>query len=366
MKNLLFATTALAAATLTTAAASMDPEMRTARGNSVEIGGYYIFGWVSLDDGFKGEEDSSQTYGEGELYFDFEQTADNGLVYGVQSDLELVNGESHGESGTPKNTDEISIYVKGGFGELHFGHDDDAYDKFVTWAPTHDGSFGADEIPLEDMVTFINDNGTATVTDDSRVGTSLLWFGANDIDKEDAKVAYISPDFGGFRFGASIQDDDTSEDNPHSIGASYRTDLAGGSLRVTAANWTNNQDNDPASGSKKEIRSSYGVSYGFGPAELTAARATHENGETEAEVTEFGLGHKVSDALEFGVSRAEAEAEGGGVDEEGTFTSITGGYEIARGFETTLAYALFELENNTAPSMNNDGSQLNWRLEFRF
>ena len=143
MKKILYATTAIAAVSAISAANAQESAMMSAAGNDLSIGGYYEFGYASRSDDRGGDDNGSDsfTYGDSELYIDFETTSDAGLTYGVQLDFEVVNGNEHGESGPAKNAEESSIYVSGNFGTIHLGHDDYASDLYNVWAPTHEGAF---------------------------------------------------------------------------------------------------------------------------------------------------------------------------------------------------------------------------------
>ena len=146
MKKILYATTAIAAVSAISAANAQESAMMSAAGNDLSIGGYYEFGYASRSDDRAGDDNGADsfTYGDSELYIDFETTSDSGLTYGVQLDFEVVSGNRHVESGPAKNAEESSIYVSGNFGTIHLGHDDYASTSYNIWAPTHEGSLGQD------------------------------------------------------------------------------------------------------------------------------------------------------------------------------------------------------------------------------
>ena len=146
MKKILYATTAIAAVSAISAANAQESAMMSAAGNDLSIGGYYEFGYASRSDDRGGDDNGADsfTYGDSELYIDFETTSDSGLTYGVQLDFEVVSGNRHVESGPAKNAEESSIYVSGNFGTIHLGHDDYASTSYNIWAPTHEGSLGQD------------------------------------------------------------------------------------------------------------------------------------------------------------------------------------------------------------------------------
>ena len=286
MKKILYATTAIAAVSAISAANAQESAMMSAAGNDLSIGGYYEFGYASRSDDRGGDDGGADsfTYGDSELYIDFETTSDSGLTYGVQLDFEVVSGNRHVESGPAKNAEESSIYVSGNFGTIHLGHDDYASTSYNIWAPTHEGSLGQDnsihglrygegaalrfidldtatsaanraafaagdnvDIGMTEMQaatalarTIMSDNTTAdqefaeelaaaVFVDDN--GTDVLRGLQQDINlahtasltqsDDNAKISYHSPNFGGLSFGASFADSDSSENSPTAFGASF-------------------------------------------------------------------------------------------------------------------------------------------------
>ena len=286
MKKILYATTAIAAVSAISAANAQESAMMSAAGNDLSIGGYYEFGYASRSDDRGGDDNGADsfTYGDSELYIDFETTSDSGLTYGVQLDFEVVSGNRHVESGPAKNAEESSIYVSGNFGTIHLGHDDYASTSYNIWAPTHEGSLGQDnsihglrygegaalrfidldtataaanraafaagdnvDIGMTEMQaatalarTIMSDDATAdqefaeelaaaVFVDDN--GTDVLRGLQQDINlahtasltqsDDNAKISYHSPNFGGLSFGGSFADSDSSENSPTAFGASF-------------------------------------------------------------------------------------------------------------------------------------------------
>ena len=423
MKKVLLATTAITAISLAGIASAQESQMMSAGGNTLSIGGYYEFGYASASDDLDVNDGSdSKTYGESELFIDFSTTADSGLTYGVQIDLEIVNGSQYGESGTAKNAEESSLFVSGDFGTIHFGHDDNAYGRFQTWAPTHEGAtsqddnilFGAGRLVMPatsgGSSADITTADAAVTAAETAVDTAQAAFDADDDNvallatlneaeallavqeadraaldptaasayghslaytpagqgasyEDNAKVTYISPNFSGFSFGASFGDSDSAEDNPTAFGASYSMDIggmnSGTSLTFTGGSYSNNAD-----GSAKSSDTHYGVTLGMGAMTLTASTYSGEHGDTDKDATEFGIGYQVSDQLSLGAAFNSAESTGD-VDQEGDFQSVSGSYSIAPGLKTTLAFNQFDVSDN-AELTSNDGTSMVWQLEFGF
>ena len=424
MKRLLLASTALAAVLAASGASAQESTMMTPAGNTLSIGGYYEFGWASISDDFKGPDTGGDafTYGDSELYIDFENTADNGLTYGVEIDLEIVDGSKHRgvDAGSTENTDEATIHVGGDFGTVYLGHDDNAYGRFQVWAPTHEGSTSQDDNVHVGGGRFTYEEGPGT-EDDVHFAHAMAYSaaGMGSAYNDDAKVTYVSPSFSGFSFGASLEDKDNASDNPQAFGIGYTMDIGGGSISLMAGRYTNNADGDD-----KRTDGHYGISYTRGPLTFTAARYEGKgawtvdltdfpnshvdlnSSTTEADdevtipdvdlkTTELGIGYKVSDAFSIGASWATAEAEkalenmGQGPDahvgQEGDFKSVSGEYIVAPGLKTTLAVNLYDIENtlnyplvdsttgNPFPmdqwfraGHKNDGTELVWQVEFSF
>ena len=393
MKKILFATTALAAVSLASGSIAQESAMMTPAGNTLNIGGYYEFGWTSLSDDYEGADDGGDafTYGDSELYIDFENTADNGLTYGVEIDLEIVDGSKHTgvDKGSTENTDQANLFVKGDFGTVKLGHIDPAYGTFQMWAPTHEGTFSQDDqIPWRGDLgsQFIDNVGNGDGIRSYNRPSTALWHspaGLGQAYDDSAKVVYISPSFNGFSFGASMRDTDDTADNNNSFGLQYSGDIGPGSLTVVGSTETNNAD-----GGDKVSHTHYGVSYGMGAFTVTASRAKGKQGtgagggDIEREATEFGVGFQVSDQLSVGASTASSTAEQASsmLDQEGTFQSVSGSYTIAPGLKTTIALNQFSVENNGAPAFvaetgtrnvtaaqnKNDGSIITWQVEFAF
>ena len=357
MKKVLLATTAISAISMIGVASAQESAMMSAAGNSITIGGYYEFGYASVSDDVDSEEGGdSYTYGESELFIDFETTSDSGLTYGVQIDLEVVNGNQHDESGTAKNAEESSLYISGDFGTLHFGHDDNAYGRFLTWAPTHEGATSQDDNVHYGAITSVDDGSGG------RRGLNLARTAAGQgpAYNDAAKVTYVSPNFSGFKFGASVADSDSAADNPTAFGASYSMDVADISLTFTASTASNNADD-----AAKSDHTAYGVTASTGNLTLSAARYDGDDAGVDRKATELGIGYQVSDALSIGASTNSAESEGTGVDHEGDFQSVSGSYSIAPGLKTTVALNQYEVSDNDA-TVSNDGSELVWQIEFAF
>ena len=360
MRKILLATTALAAVSMASSAFAM--------GADAKFTGSYDFGWMSISDDFKGPGDSDQTYGAGGVTITAESTGDNGLTYGMKGGIDFQDNTHSRDNGRAGSRDSGStfIYVKGDFGEVSFGHQGNARGGFGVGSPTHAGGYGGADIRSPIRARWLEDNDTANNhVDDSTVTTDLVYAPHDIGGNDDAKVKYVSPSFSGFQFGADVQDSD-SEGNEMSVGASFTTDIAGGSLKIAG----NNHSNDMEGDAKKEAGNHLGVSFSQGAFTVTAGTYSGDKPrgdvKTERESTAFGLGFKVSDGFDVAASYTNAENTGTGIKEEGSFQSVTGSYTIAPGLKTQLGISQFEVNDKNDATRDNEGSSVTWELKFSF
>jgi outer membrane protein OmpU len=193
MKNVLLGTTALVAAGLVASNA------HAAQGVQLGLGGYYVAaaGAVfSQDDntGEAGHNTRSVVFRQDvEVYFKGETTLDNGLTVGATIQLEGQQSDDQ--------IDEVWAYFKGGWGQIRFGDDDDAYEQLAYTIPSASNVFGVDTPFFE----FANNLGGAGNT--AQTNTTI-----HRLSGDATKIIYFSPSFGGFTFAASYAPDRRGED----------------------------------------------------------------------------------------------------------------------------------------------------------
>lgn len=153
----------------------------------VTVGGHsknYV-GWSDQDD-----TRNFDMLRHSELHINAEGTADNGLVYGFQVEM---NVDGHDDASTVK---ESYVYLSSNFGRINLGSEDGANYLLQVAAPSADSN-------IDGIRQWINPlNGVGAIDY------------ANDITGQEEKVTYLSPVFSGFQFGASytpdVNDLDTS------------------------------------------------------------------------------------------------------------------------------------------------------------
>lgn len=219
MKHILLGTSALVAAGLMVAPAAAQ------EGVKLGLGGYY-YGAAggNIDEDFDSDADA-RDYAfkqDLEVHARGEATLDNGITVGARVEIEGQQSDDQ--------IDEVWAYFSGGFGELRFGDDDDAYAQLCYLVPTASGAFGADS-------PFLNFSNAGV---DGYGATNGTCYGLSD---NSTKLIYFSPSFGGFQLAASFapesqedrrntlngfgtsSEDDGDLENIWSAAATYTTEI---------------------------------------------------------------------------------------------------------------------------------------------
>lgn len=213
MKKVLLATTALIAASAFAAPAKAELE--------VTVGGFTAFqaGFFDNDTANSSDRDFQS---EAQIAVMADGTADNGLQYGAKVLLDASTSDT-------ANSDEVGVYLAGGWGRVELG-DDDGASELNVFAPT----VGAGQINgsyddyIEVMPHLLNDRGDHNFT---------------ALDTDDAtKVTYYTPKFAGFQVGVSYAPEanigesvvftDTGVQDWVEMGAKYEGEFSGVGVAV--------------------------------------------------------------------------------------------------------------------------------------
>jgi hypothetical protein len=203
MRNILLATTALAAVAGFASAANAQI--------TVSLGGYTEFLGAMYDDDVSGGRTHREFQLEAEIVVKADGKADNGLLYGTKVELQTPTTPANGAGGNGITTDEASVYVAGFWGRLELGDFDGAADTLAIYAPltgvdSLDGDYG-------DFVNVTGPTGTSVA------GLSFgrqPWGGPNGAikapDSADAtKIMYVTPRFIGLQAGFSYTPENGDE-----------------------------------------------------------------------------------------------------------------------------------------------------------
>ena len=276
MKKLLLATTALAGVA---AAAGGASAQTTSASEPIKltVGGYFQFyGAALLPNQASGASPYAHRHNvdifrEAEIHFKGETRLDNGLIIGVQVELEAES--------CIDQIDESYIWFQGGWGRLLLGSTNSAAYKLAVGAPTVDNNYDGQDPNYRLFSGGPVGTGSAAVAGtagappntagavgDPRVlansgGQSAIDAWVPLISGDSEKITYLSPRFAGFRFGASYTPDDSEDGNTLTSG---QVSTKGGSFAGFAANNNATQwSNDIAAGINYESK--------LGPVDLQAA-----------------------------------------------------------------------------------------------
>ncbi|UEM03812.1 porin [Skermanella rosea] len=191
MRNILLATTALAAVVGFASAANAQIK--------VTLGGYTEFFAAIYDNNLVNGTDREFQL-ETEIVVKADGKADNGLLYGAK--VELQNGTT-----SSVGTDEASVYLCGSWGRLELGDFDGAADTLAIYAPLT----GVEAID-GDGIDFLAVTGFSSNGSTFELGRTPWGAAIKAPDSSDAtKIMYLTPRFMGFQGGFSYTPENGDE-----------------------------------------------------------------------------------------------------------------------------------------------------------
>ena len=322
MNKLLIGTAAAALLTLPAVAGPM----------AVTVGGYYNAVVYSQD------VDNTDTrdvgiHNDAEIYFKGKGTTNSGLEIGFMVQLEA---EGSGES---DHIDENYVYVKGDFGKVEIGAENNAPCKQQVAAPkifgwkTYDNNF-------ETWGGEVNGNKI------SNFDKPLM----DGIDSDALKINYYTPTINGFQFAASYTPDvsDTSGDSglyadsgsgtATAFGIKYSGTMGG--IKVKASYGVNELDED--TGVAEAEDEAFGLSVSSGKLTVGGNFQTVERGADERDILHYGIQYRLSKTSKIGVIVHDQEEESGS---QLDILAVGGSTKLGAG--TTLTYSFESLEDDT-------------------
>ena len=149
---------------------------------------------------------------ETELHFNGESTLDSGLTFGFQVEAEVDGGDD------ANTIDESYIYMAGAFGRINLGSEDGANYLLQVAAPSADSNIDG----LRQYIQPVNYGSFFGVAPDAPIVQDY----AQDQTGYAEKITYLSPNFSGLQFGASVTPD--AGDDQSSTGLNgFATDTDG-------------------------------------------------------------------------------------------------------------------------------------------
>jgi predicted porin len=205
---------------------------------SLGLSGYMntYFSVASIDEGANDPRDFNPTgiYSDGEVHFEGEYTADNGISFGANVQLEMFSGGD--------NIDEKYAYVEGSFGRIVMGSEDSAA-YIMHYAAPYAG------LPINSgwVTVFIENNPDSNTSfQHPGVSTYIDWGGDENV------ITYYTPRIWGFQLGLTYApsvtgggdgknfpveaDTETEYNNGFAVGLNYVEDFNGFGVAV-AGGW---------------------------------------------------------------------------------------------------------------------------------
>lgn len=316
---------------LGTAAAALMIAPAAAGPMAVTVGGYYNSVFYSQD---VDEQDTRDLgiHNDAEIIFKGKAKANNGIELGFQVQLEAEGGGTDEKD----HIDENYIYVKGDFGKVELGAENNAAYKMQVTAPK---PFG--------WKTFDNNfktwGGKVDGTKVSNYDKPLL----DGVESDALKVNYYSPKFNGFQFGYSMTPDtsdsngdtglyaDTGSGSSTAIGLKYSGKIGG--MKVKASYGINTLDED--AGETEREDTAMGLSVTAGKITVGGNTFTKDDDGEETDVLHYGVQYKLTKATSLGLIMHNQEQPNG---DEVNISVLGGSTKIGAGTKLTYTYETVE------------------------
>lgn len=318
---------------LSTAAAALMIAPAAAGPMAVTVGGYYNAVVYSQDVDEQETRDLG-VHNDAEIIFKGKGKTNSGLTVGFQVQLEAEG------SGEKDHIDENYVYVKGGFGKVEIGAENNAAYKQQVAAPKFLG-----------WKTY--DNNFKTWGEVSDFDKPLL----DGIDSDALKINYYSPKINGFEFSYSMTPDarDTSGDTAlylddgetdddgdvvtkggsSAMGVKYSGKIGG--MKVKASYGINELDEDDGVDPREDT--AMGLSVSSGDITVGGTSFTKDADGTETNVLHYGIAYKLSKGHTVGLMMHTQDKDGGAdVD----ITALGGNVKIGAGTKLTYSYETVE------------------------
>lgn len=316
-----------------TAAAALFTVPAVAGPMAVTVGGYYNAVVYSQD------VDNTDTrdvgiHNDAEIYFKGKGTTNGGLEIGFMVQLEAEGGNTDEKD----HIDENYVYVKGDFGKVEIGAENNAPYKQQVAAPKIFGWKTYDN-------NFATWGGKVDGNKISNFDKPLM----DGIDSDALKINYYTPTINGFQFAASYTPDtsdtngdtglysDTGSGTATAFGIKYSGTIGG--MKVKASYGVNELDED--TGEAEAEDEAFGLSVSSGPITVGGNFQTVERAAIETDILHYGVEYKLSKASKIGVIIHDQEH-----DTKGDTEIVAVGGSTKLGAGTTLTYSFESLEDD--------------------
>ena len=306
-----------------TAAAALFVSPAVAGPMAVTVGGYYNSVVYSQDVDGTDTRDIG-IHNDAEIIFKGKGKAKNGMEIGFQVQLEAEG------SGEKDHIDENYIYVKGDFGKVEIGAENNAAYKQQVMAPKFLG-----------WKTY--DNNFKTWSQVSDFDKPHL----DGVESDALKINFYSPKINGFQVSYSLTPDasDTSGDtglydasgkgSSTAMGVKYSGKISG--MKVAASYGINELDEDTGVNPREDT--AIGLSVSSGDVTVGGTSFTKDANGTETNVLHYGIAYKLSKGHTVGLAMHTQDKDGGAdVD----IMALGGNVKLGAGTKLTYSYETVE------------------------
>ena len=374
MKKTLLSGSAIAGAALFAGPVAMPAVAATADvGDNfvVTIAGGYRFSVLAFDQDVRTGNGRGYRFAsdEAEIIFSAGGVADNGLEYGFEMEL-------HTQTDDTNNSDETWAYLRGNWGEINLGDQDDAADRMAIGAEDAMPGRGGYDGAIGDVFSY-----------PTPANAPVFTLQEASVTGDASKITYFTPRFYGFQLGGSWTpdsghhgggagntDNDTDYENVGSAGLNYSEDFNGFEVTV-AATYEFADEQEIAGASIGDAHRwqggalvgyagfQLGVSYGGADANIA------DTGWWTSVAANYSTGPwKVGGGYFF--SQAENGSGGtAGGDTEVEIWTVGGNYQVAPGMELASDVNFITADNITrtgGPDSDNDGTVFVFSTIFSF
>lgn len=370
MKKTLLSSSAIAGAALLAAPVATPAFAGTAQvGDSFEvtISGGYRFSVLVYDQDVRTGTGRGYRFAsdEAEVKFAAGGVADNGLEYGFEMELQTQTNDG-------ANSDETWAYLRGNWGEVNLGDQDDAADRMAIGGEDAMPGRGGYDGAVGDVFAF--------------GGESVHTAQGTTFTGDATKVTYFTPRFFGFQLGASFtpdsshsggaaqDDDDSAFEQTISGGLNYSEDFNGFgvTLALTGA-WADSREAVGALGSTvgadtgEAWQAQVGGLFSYAGFSLGAAYGLSDNlatGADDAWWTDVGLNYATGPwKAGGGFFYSETDRVAGGQSEV-MIWSIGANYQVAPGMALASDVNFVDVDN--AAAADNEGTVFVFSTVFSF
>ena len=327
MRKLLLTSSALVAAASISSYAVAD----------VSVSGGFEWAYKSTSSGIAAS-DGDDMATDNEIVISFSNKTDSGSTVGGKMELGNYNADTANTTGV---IDESVLTIGGGFGTLRLGNEDSINETF---------GIGEHDLIDEDLGGAPGSSSIVTTAGES---------GSNDSNK----LAYVTPNMGGFQAGYSIADSGTATQSTDqtAMGFSYTMPIAGGSLAVKY----NKQSTDGTASAETEAVN-YGAQLTMGAAQVIVAHGESTIGagssqSDDREANGLSIRYDLGGGVSIGASTMEAtddkDKTTAGVAEKYTANAAEVSYTVAPGLTAKVTYYDYDYKRGLeTASVDDSGS----------